>query len=99
MEIFGISDDTSDSVAQIPAYLKQYGNTWPIGLNDQGEFMRDLRPTDMGGTPANYLVSRSGEVTALGRDLNEASWQKLEAAVTRALAEPAPSSPRGESAL
>jgi len=93
-EIFGISDDTSNTVAQIPAYLKQYDITWPIGLNDQGEFMRELRPVDMGGTPANFLVSRGGEVTALGRDLNEASWQKLETAVTRALAEPAPSSPR-----
>ena len=94
-EIFGISDDTSDSVGQIPAYLKQYGITWPIGLNDQGEFMRELyQPANMGGTPSNFLVSRSGEVSALGKDLNDESWQKLEAAVTHALTEPAPSSPR-----
>jgi peroxiredoxin len=93
LEIFGVSDDTSDSVAQIPAYLKQYGITWPIGLNDQGEFMRELRPTDLGGTPANFLVSRTGEVTALGKDLNEASWQKLEAAVVRSLADPVPARP------
>jgi peroxiredoxin len=92
-EIFGVSDDTSDSVAQIPAYLKQYGITWAIGLNDQGEFMRELRPVDMGGTPANYLVSRGGEVTALGKDLNEETWKKLETAVARALSDPAPNSP------
>ena len=91
LEIFGVSDDTSDSVGQIPGYLKQYGITWPIGLNDQGEFMRELyKPVDPGGTPSNFLVSRSGEVTALGKDLNDESWKKLETAVTRALAEPAP---------
>lgn len=91
LEMFGVSDDTSDSVAQIPPYLKQYGITWPIGLNDQGEFMRELyQPVNPGGTPANFIVSRSGEVTALGKDLNEETWTKLEAAVRRALAEPAP---------
>ena len=90
LEVFGVSDDTSDSVAQIPTYIKQYGITWPIGLNDQGEFMRELRPTDMGGTPANFLVSRGGEVVALGKDLNDQTWTKLEAAVARALAEPVP---------
>jgi peroxiredoxin len=93
-EILGVSDDNSKTVAQIPAYLKHYGITWPIGLNDQREFLRELRPRDMGGTPANYLVSRSGELTALGQDLNDASWLKLEEAVTRALAEPVPSSPQ-----
>ena len=90
LEIFGVSDDTSDSVAQIPAYLKQYGITWPIGLNDQGEFMRELRPVDMGGTPANFIVSRSGQVTAMGKDLTDETWTKLETAVARALAESAP---------
>lgn len=94
MEIVGVSDDTSDSVAQIPTYIKQYGITWPVGLNDQGEFMRELyKPVDPGGTPANFLVSRSGEVTSLGKDLNDDSWKKLENAVTRALADPAPSHP------
>jgi peroxiredoxin len=93
LEIFGVSDDNSDSVGQIPGYLKQYGITWPIGLNDQGEFMRELRPADMGGTPANLIVSRSGEVGTLGKDLNEESWQKLETAVARGLAEPVPNRP------
>jgi len=93
LEIFGVSDDTFDSVAQIPAYLKQYGITWPIGLNDQGEFMRELRPADMGGTPANFIVSRSGDVTALGKDLNEETWKKVEAAVVHALSEPPPAHP------
>jgi peroxiredoxin len=93
LEIFGVSDDNSDSVGQIPGYLKQYGITWPIGLNDQGEFMRELRPADMGGTPANFIVSRSGEVSTLGKDLNEESWQKLETAVARDLAEPVPNRP------
>ena len=94
MEIVGVSDDTSDSVAQIPTYIKQYGITWTIGLNDQGEFMREVyKPVDPGGTPSNFLVSRSGEVTALGKDLNDESWRKLESAVTRALADPAPKHP------
>ena len=90
LEIFGVSDDTSDSVAQIPTYLKQYGITWAIGLNDQGEFTRELRPVDMGGTPANFIVTRNGEVTALGKDLTADTWAKLEAAVAQALAEPVP---------
>ena len=91
LEILGVSDDTSDSVAQIPSYLKQYGITWPIGLNDQGEFMREVyQPVNPGGTPANFIVSRSGEVAALGKDLNDETWKKLETAVTRALADSGP---------
>lgn len=94
LEIFGVSDDTSDSVAQIPGYLKQYGITWAIGLNDQAEFMRELyKPNDMGGTPSNFIVSRSGQVTALGKDLNEETGEKLETAVVHALVDPAPSHP------
>jgi thiol-disulfide isomerase/thioredoxin len=38
--ILGVSDDTSDTVADVPAYLTRQKITWPVGLNDQGEFMR-----------------------------------------------------------
>jgi peroxiredoxin len=40
--MIGISDDTADTVAQVPAYLKRYGVTWPVGLNDQGEFRHEV---------------------------------------------------------
>jgi peroxiredoxin len=80
-------------VAQVPAYLKRYGISWPVGLNDQGEFMRDVRPLGQGDTPGNYLVSRSGEITYLGLDRNPGDWPKLEEAVVRALAQPSPASP------
>ncbi len=85
-----LSEEGYETVDQIPAYLKRYGIAWPIGLNDQGEFMREIRPLGTGETPENYLVSRSGKVVYLGLDRSEASWQKLEAAVVRALAEPRP---------
>jgi peroxiredoxin len=88
--IIGISDDTAPTVGAIPAYLKRFNVTWPVGLNDQGEFMREIRPKGQGETPGNYLVSRSGELTYLGLDRTDDSWQKLEAAVERAIAEPAP---------
>lgn len=91
--ILGISDDTAPTVANVPGYLKQYSITWPVGLNDQGEFMREIRPNGQGETPGNYLVSRRGELTYLGLDRGDAAWQKLEEAVTRALAEPAPPRP------
>lgn len=91
--IIGISDDTADTVAQVPAYLKKYGITWPVGLNDQGEFMREIRPKGQGETPGNYLVSRSGRLTFLGLDRSPQDWQKLEAAVVAALAEVPPASP------
>jgi peroxiredoxin len=90
LEILGVSDDTPDTVAQIPAYLKQYKVTWPIGLNDQGEFMREVRPLGQGETPGNYLVSRGGKVTYLGLDRTPQSWQQLEETVIRLLAEPVP---------
>src|ERR1700731_1980685 len=76
LEIIGVSDDTADSVAQVPAYLKRYGITWPVGLNDQGEFIREIRPLGQGDTPGNYLVSRSGEITYLGLDRNPGEWPK-----------------------
>jgi peroxiredoxin len=88
--ILGVSDDTASTVALIPSYLKKYNVTWPVGLNDQGEFMRDIRPKGRGETPGNYLVSRTGELTYLGLDRSDASWETLEAAVAQALAEPAP---------
>ena len=88
--IIGISDDTAPTVGAIPAYLKRLNITWPVGLNDQGEFMREIRPKGRGETPGNYLVSRSGELTYLGLDRTDESWQKVEAAVERAIAEPAP---------
>jgi peroxiredoxin len=87
--IVGISDDTADSVGQVPAYLKRYGITWPVGLNDQGEFMREIRPLGRGETPGNYLVSRSGKITYLGLDRGPEDWQKLEKAVAAAVAEAA----------
>ena len=88
--ILGVSDDTSDSIGEIPAYLKRYGITWPIGLNDQGEFQRELRPMDMGGTPGNLLVTRSGKLITLGVDRSPETWEKLVAAVKQALDEKVP---------
>jgi peroxiredoxin len=88
--ILGVSDDTAPTVAEIPAYLKRHSIAWPIGLNDQGEFMREVRSRGQGETPGNYLVSRSGELTYLGLDRSSASWQKIEETVSRALAEAAP---------
>ncbi|MEK7470299.1 MAG: TlpA disulfide reductase family protein [Planctomycetota bacterium] len=88
--VFGISDDTADTVAAIPDYLKNLEITWPVALNDQGEFIRDVLPKGKGETPGNYLVSRTGELTWLGLDRTPEDWQKLVEAVKRALAEPAP---------
>lgn len=52
--------------------------------------MREIRPKGQGETPGNYLLSRSGELTYLGLDRIDDAWQKLEGAVERAIAEPAP---------
>jgi len=89
-DIIGVSDDNTETVATVPAYLKRYGVTWPVGLNDQGEFMRDIRPMGSGDTPGNYLVSRSGQITYLGLDRTPDAWNKLVAAVERALQEKPP---------
>jgi peroxiredoxin len=89
LDIIGISDDNTGTVAQVPAYLKRYGVSWPVGLNDQGEFMREIRPMGNGDTPGNYLVSRTGQITYLGLDRNPADWNKLMAAVTQSLSDKA----------
>ena len=88
--ILGVSDDDAESVAQVPAYLQKYGITWPVGYNDQGEFIRDIRPLGRGETPGNYLVTRNGKITYLDLDRSPETWQRLESAVASALAEPAP---------
>jgi len=87
--ILGISDDHGSTVGQVPAYLKRYNITWFVGLNDQGEFMREMivQPKERGSTPGNFIVTRSGEVTYLGLDRGDADWQKLENAVAAAVAE------------
>lgn len=92
--VIGVSDDTSDTVAAVPAYLKRYGITWPVGLNDQGEFVREIVKSHNGGeTPGNYIVSRSGELTYLGLDRKPEDSDKLEQTVARLIAEPAPDKP------
>ena len=93
LDIIGISDDNTGTVAQVPAYLKRYGIAWPVGLNDQGEFMREVRPMGSGDTPGNYLVSRSGQITYLGLDRKPDDWNKLVGAVTQALSDKAPAGP------
>lgn len=93
--IVGVSDDTSDTLPQLPAYLTNYHVTWPVGLNDQGEIVRDLVKSDHQDTPQTFLVSPNGEVTPLGLDRDAAAWQRLEAAVAQALASP----PAGSSSL
>ena len=92
--IIGISaesDDGVDTVVPIPEYVKRNGITWPIVLNDQAEFRREifdpLAHKDS-HTPANYLVSRSGQIVYLGLDRTPEKWPQLEDAVARAIAEP-----------
>ncbi|MEX2164161.1 MAG: TlpA disulfide reductase family protein [Sulfuricaulis sp.] len=88
--ILGVSDDTRESVAAIPEYLRRHGITWPIGLNDQAEFKREILRETPGDTPGNYLVTRHGRFVYLGLDRDDASWRRVEQAVTQALAESAP---------
>jgi len=96
--VLGVSaesdDQSTDTVSPIPSYLKRYGITWPIALHDEGEFKRDvLDPFAKGdaSTVANYLVTRSGNLTYLGLDRTDDAWHKVEEAVARAIAEPPPS--------
>ena len=89
LEILGISDDHPNTIKDIPAYVSRYGITWRIGLNDEGEFRRDVFKGP--GTPWNYLVSRSGVVTFLGKDW-DGDIHKIEDPIAKALAEPTPAS-------
>ncbi len=93
LEILGVSDDTADSVGEVPAWLKRQEIPWPVGLNDQGEFMRQIRPKGRGETPGYYVVSRGGQLTFLGLDRKPEDWKKVEETVVRLLAEPAPEKP------
>jgi peroxiredoxin len=93
LAILGVCDDTADSVAEVPAWLKRQDVTWPVGLNDQGEFMREIRPKGSGETPGYYVVSRSGQLTYLALDRKPEDWKKVEETVERLLAEPAPEKP------
>jgi peroxiredoxin len=96
--VIGVSDDTADSVANVPGFIKKHGITFPVGLNDQGEFFREIRSLGSGSTPCNYLVSRSGELTFLGLvRSSEKDWKTIEQAVVTALAEPVPDQRRQSS--
>lgn len=93
LDIIGISDDNTETVGQVPNYLNRYGVTWAVGLNDQGEFMREIRPMGSGDTPGNYLVTRTGQIKYLGTDRNPGDWSKLVGAITQALSEKATAGP------
>lgn len=90
LDVVGIADDNTGTVAQVPAYLERHGITWPVGLNDQGEFMREIRPMGSGDTPGNYVVSRTGQISYLGLDRSPEAWNKLVASIQHALEEKAP---------
>lgn len=90
-EILGISDDPSGTVSAIPAYRDRHGITWPLALNDQGEFLREIVPPGQHDTPANYLVTRRGRLIRLGLDRSPDAWARIEETVAAAVAEPAPS--------
>jgi peroxiredoxin len=87
LEILGVSADHPDTIKNLGPYLKRYGIGWPIALNDQGEFMREVFKLPRPYTPTNYLVTRSGKMISLGRDWDD-SIRKIEAPIIKALAEP-----------
>ncbi len=91
--IVGISDDNASSVGSVAGYLKSRGVSWPVGLNDQGEFVREVVPLGTGETPANYLVEPDGTITFLGLDRSADDWKKLESAVAAATSKKGPAKP------
>ena len=92
--ILGVSTDTKEGVDSVPRFLEENGITWPVGLNDQGEFVREIVPLGSGATPDNYLVSRSGEITFLGLVRDPARQRRqLEQAILEALDDPVPEDP------
>ena len=95
--ILGISDDHTNTVSEVPGYLGRYGITWPVGLNDQGEFKREvidhIGRSVVGSTPGNFIVTRSGKLTYLGLDRSPEDWQKVQEAVVQLLAAPQPIKP------
>jgi len=86
-EIMGISDDTADTVGAIEAYRERHRIAWPLMLNDQAEFLREVVPHGRDDTPANYLVTRSGRLVSLGLDRSDQDWARLEETVVAALNE------------
>ena len=87
LEIFGVSDDHPNTIKDIPAHIAKYGITWRIGLNDLGDFRREVFKHP--GTPSNYLVTRDGKMIDLGKDWDE-KISKIEGPIVKALADPAP---------
>lgn len=93
LEIPGIADDNTDTVQDVPAYINRFGITWPIGLNDQGEFRRENRSIGRGETPGSYLVSRDGQIHYIGLYRSDDDWDLLVRTVVDALEEPVPQEP------
>lgn len=89
LEIIGIQDEFASSMAELDGFLAQSG-PWPVGLYDQAEFAREIRPMGSGATPETYVISRRGKVEYVGLYRGDEYWTKLDAAVRAALDEPAP---------
>lgn len=93
LEIIGVADESSASVGKVARYLAAKQVTWPVGLNDMGEFHREIRSRGSGATPGNWVISRSGKLEWLGLDRGPAAWRKLVDRVEALIDEPAPSRP------
>jgi peroxiredoxin len=94
LEIIGVSDDQADAVSDLPKFIESAGITWRVGLNDQAEFMREIRPLGSGSTPCNYIVSRDGRIRFLGEMNSPAEdWKQIEDAIVAELAKPVPDRP------
>lgn len=93
LEVIGIADEDPQTVDDVGAFKKEYGMTWPVGLNDQGELRRNVIAKGSGDTPSHYLVSRDGTLTFLGTIRSTDDWKKVEAAIQKALAQPKPAKP------
>jgi len=93
LEIIEVLDQGRSDMDGLADFLAIPGTSWPIGLNDQAEFRREIRPLGTGATPETYLISRAGEIRYLGLYRGESYWTKLQSAVEQALAEPVPAQP------
>jgi peroxiredoxin len=83
--VVGVSMDGPESVADVPAFVKRYGISFPVILDDDSRIASLYDPKK--SMPLSVLISRDGHVLVVREGYNPGDEGLVEADVARALGE------------
>jgi len=87
--VVGVSMDGPESVADVPAFVKRYGISFPVVIDDDSRIASLYDPKK--SMPLSVLVARSGRIIVVREGYNPGDEKLVAADVAKALDEAGPS--------